>query len=85
MGVVEMKRYYLFTSDSHEKIRLDFPSRTIKAFIDYWNKGYSSKLIGRKLGLKQIEIALIAMDLEFAGEITARPGGIFGTVEKEVS
>ncbi len=78
-------RYYLFTSEPHEKIRLDFTETAIKNFIDYWNRGYSHKLIGRKLQLKQVEIALIAMDLEYAGLISQRDGGIFGTVDKEVS
>mgnify|MGYP001263285999 CR=1 FL=1 len=77
-------RYYLFTSEPHEKIRLDFTKASIKKFIDYWNRGYSYKIIGRKLQLKQIEIALIAMDLEYAGLINQREGGIFGTVDKEV-
>lgn len=79
------ERYFLFTSKSHEKVRLDFTRRTIDEFIKYWNCGYSSKLIGRKLSLKPVEIALIAMDLEYDGKISSRPGGIYGTVDKEVS
>jgi len=85
--LVELKknRYYLFTAETHEEVRLDFTGRTIDLFIKYWNQGYSSELIGKKLRLKQVEIALIVMDLEYDGKISPRPGGIFGTVNKEVS
>lgn len=36
---IEKKRYYLFTSEPHENVRLDFTRKTIERFLMYWEAG----------------------------------------------
>ena len=68
--------YYLFAAEGEEEIRLDFPEGTIRNFISKWNKGKSMNEICYDLKIKQIEFALIAMDLSYKGKIEQRSKGI---------
>ena len=70
--------YYLFAAEGEKEIRLDYPQRTIQDFISKWNKGKSMNEICYDLKIKQIEFALIAMDLSFKGKIEQRSKGIHG-------
>lgn len=72
------KRYYLFTSEAHEKVRLDYAPQTIEKLLEMWQAGYTHKEMCRKLMLKDIELALIVMDLDYAGKLPARAGGFWG-------
>ncbi|MDM5333417.1 hypothetical protein QUF56_09280 [Ureibacillus composti] len=80
-----MSKYVLFTQDEHETIDFSFSKTKVEKFIELWNEGYSIVIIARKLQRKQIEVTMLAMDLDIVGKIHPRPGGIFGTIKKEAS
>lgn len=72
------KKYVLFTQEVHEGIDFSFTEHKVNRFIELWNQGYSIPDIAVKLGRKQIELTLLAMDLHMSGKIKAREGGFFG-------
>lgn len=72
-------RYYLFTSESHESVRLDYSEGTIAKFLELWKANFSNKAICKELKLKQVELALIVMDLDYAGRLPERKNGFWGT------
>lgn len=72
------KRYMLFVSENHEGIRMDFPVKMIKDVIKYWQQGKTHNEICNILKMKKIELALIIMDLDYAGKLPAREGGFWG-------
>lgn len=72
------KRYYLFSSLAHDDIEFGFPQDLIESVKELWNEGETSKEICNQLKLKPIELALIVMDLDYAGHMNVRDGGFFG-------
>ena len=88
MGFVKSKqhaRYILFTGEKHENLKFDFTYDQIQIFIEMWNTGKSIGEIGKRLSINSANVALVIMDLEMAGKIKPRPGGVFGAVDREVS
>lgn len=80
---MKQKRYYLFTSELHEDVRLDFTEKIINAFLELWQEDYTHEIICRKLQIKPIELALIVMDLDYAGRLPERACGFWGNREEE--
>lgn len=76
------ERYILFTEEVHEKVKFDFTNSQIETFITLWNAGHPIANIARKLNTSNVSIALIVMDLEMTGRITARSGGLRGNAAK---
>lgn len=74
----------MFTGEEHEKVQFDFTEHQITTFISLWNAGISIKKIACKINTSVVSAALIVMDLEIAGKIEPRDGGLFGK-EKVVS
>lgn len=72
------KRYYLFTNEECDQIRLDFPPLTIERFIQLWNNDVPFEKIFKTLRIKPVEAALIMIDLEYSGRITSRKQGLDG-------
>lgn len=68
------RRYSLFLSEAHEEIRLEFTTDCVKKFIDMWNTGYTKEEICKALHIKPVELALIVIDLDYAGIIQPRDG-----------
>lgn len=77
-------RYILFTGEKHDNVQFDFTEHQITTFIALWNAGLPIKKIARKINTSVVSAALIVMDLEIAGKIEPRDGGLFGK-EKVVS
>lgn len=71
-------RYILFTGEVHETVKFDFTQRQIETFITLWNQGYPINKIADRLNTSKVSVALIAMDLEMAGRIGPRAGGLLG-------
>ena len=71
-------RYFLFTSETHEDVRLDFPASILEKFLTLWSDGESHEYICRKCRIKPIEMALIVMDLEYADRLPKRKNGFWG-------
>lgn len=71
-------RYILFTGEVHESVKFDFTIQQIGTFITMWNQGYPINEIAQKLNASKVSVALIAMDLEMAGRIGPRAGGLLG-------
>lgn len=69
-------RYILFTGEVHESVKFDFTIQQIGTFITMWNQGYPINEIAQKLNASKVSVALIAMDLEMAGRIGPRAGGL---------
>ncbi|MEA0563290.1 hypothetical protein [Lysinibacillus irui] len=71
-------RYILFTGEVHESVKFDFTVQQIGTFIKMWNQGYPINKIADRLNTSKVSVALIAMDLEMAGRIGPRAGGLLG-------
>lgn len=71
-------RYYLFTSELHENVRLDFTQGTIQRFLELWQAGLPYKSICKTLRVTPTELALIALDLDYIGHLPEREGGFWG-------
>ena len=69
--------YYLFDD---ERINLNpiFKERELEKFYAMWEDGASLSNIARKLGRKNLDIALLIIDRAEAGVIKSRGTGIFG-------
>lgn len=78
---MKKNRYYLFTSESHEDVRLDFTEKTIIRFLELWEANYTHEVICRRLQIEPIELALIAMDLDYVGRLPERENGFWGNRE----
>lgn len=72
------RKYILFTGDSHESVRFDYTEYMINKFIDLWNDGVSIQQIALDLQINHVSVALLVMDLEMAGRIQPRDGGLSG-------
>jgi DNA-binding MarR family transcriptional regulator len=77
-GKPKRAKYLLFTGEKHENLKFDFTHDQIQVFIEMWNAGKSIGEIGKRFSINAANVALVIMDLEMAGEIKPRPGGIFG-------
>lgn len=71
-------QYILFTGEVHESVKFDFTIQQIGTFIAMWNQGCPINEIAQKLNASKVSVALIAMDLEMAGRIGPRAGGLLG-------
>ncbi|MBD8522365.1 hypothetical protein [Lysinibacillus fusiformis] len=71
-------RYILFTGEVHESVKFVFTIQQIGTFIAMWNQGCPINEIAQKLNSSKVSVALIAMDLEMAGRIGPRAGGLLG-------
>ena len=78
MGRKTKDRYILFTGEVHEKVQFDFTKHQIETFIALWDSGHPIDKIAQKLNTSKVSVALIVMDLEMAGRIEVRPGGLQG-------
>lgn len=56
--------------------------KQIETFITLWNLGWPIDKIAQKLNTSKVSVALIVMDLEMAGRIYVRPGGLKGQKKK---
>lgn len=74
-----MKRYYLFTADEHEKIRLDYTPKTIDNIIFMWEGGATRSQICKRNKINETELMLIVIDLYHAGRLGERPGGFWAS------
>lgn len=72
-------RHFLFTSEVHDDVCLDFLDSTINKLLELWNKGYDHEYICNKLRIKPIDMALIVMDLEYADKLPKRKNGFLGS------
>lgn len=72
------KRYYLFSSELHEDVHLDFTHGTIKRFLEMWEAGYSYQAMSKRLRITPTELALIAIDLDHIGQLPERTNGFWG-------
>ena len=72
------EKYTLFTGEAHEKVKFDFTKMQIEIFITLWNLGYPISKIADRLNTSKVSVTLIAMDLEMAGRIEPRAGGLMG-------
>lgn len=72
------KKYILFTGPDHEKVKFEFSTKQIEIFITLWNLGYPIDKLAKRLYTSQVSVVLIAMDLEMAGRIEPRVGGLLG-------
>lgn len=68
----------LFNGKEHETVRFDYYQKTIDNIIKCWNEDMTYKEICKKFGLKQVEFALIALDLQMSGKLNYREGGFWG-------
>lgn len=75
-------RYYLFTSELHENLRLDFTEGTIKRFLELWEAGTPYKSMCKTLAISVTELTLIAIDLDYIGQLPEREGGFWGLEER---
>ncbi len=83
-GKPKHAKYLLFTGEKHENLKFDFTYDQIQVFIEMWNAGKSIGEIGKRFSISSANVALVIMDLEMAGKIKPRPGGVFGTEKREV-
>ena len=74
-------RYYLFTSEQHEEVRLDYTQKTIERFLELWKEGIPYKQMCKKLMISPTELALIAIDLAYVGKLPERKHGFWGAEE----
>lgn len=72
------EKYILFTGEAHEKVKFDFTKMQIEIFITLQNLGYPISKIADRLNTSKVSVTLIAMDLEMAGRIEPRAGGLMG-------
>lgn len=75
-------RYYLFTSELHENLRLDFTQKTIDRFLELWQAGTPYKGMCKALAISVTELTLIAIDLDHIGQLPEREGGFWGLEER---
>ena len=71
-------KYILFTGEVHERVKFDFTIGQVNKFIELWNQGKAVSFIAKQVGCSQVSIVLLLIDLEMAGKIEPRPGGMFG-------
>lgn len=76
-------RYYLFTSEIHEDVRLDFTKGTINKFLELWKAGTPYQKMCKTLRISPTELALIAIDLDYTGQLPDREGSFWGLEESE--
>ena len=76
-------RYYLFTSELHETVRLDFTKKTIKRFLELWQANSSYERMCKTLRITPTELALIAIDLDYTGQLPEREGGFWGLEDED--
>ena len=74
----EQRRYILFTGEPHENMQFDFTLKQIETFISLWNADIPINRIAKKFRISNVNAALIVMDLEIAGRIGPRAGGLMG-------
>lgn len=79
---IEKKRYYLFTSEPHENVRLDFTNKTIDRFLTYWEAGETYEAMCGKLKVSEVELSLIAIDLQYTGRLPKRENGFWGVLKE---
>lgn len=72
------EKYILFTGEAHEKVKFDFTKMQIEIFISLWNAGVAINKIAQRFLISNANAALIVMDLEMAGRIEPRAGGLLG-------
>ena len=72
------EKYILFTGEAHENIKFDFTQKQIEIFISLWNAGVAINKIAQRFLISNANVALIVMDLEMAGRIEPRAGGLLG-------
>ena len=75
-------RYYLFTSELHESIQLDFTQGTINKFLELWKANEPYERMCKRLRISPTELALIAIDLDYIGQLPEREGGFWGLDER---
>ncbi|MFJ3390514.1 hypothetical protein [Lysinibacillus sp. NPDC086135] len=78
MGRKVAEKYILFTGDAHENMKFDFTHKQIEIFISLWNAGVPIDRIAKRFLISHANVALIVMDLEMAGRIGPRVGGLLG-------
>lgn len=71
-------RYILFTQKEHDAVKFDFTQEQIATFVEMWEYGHSIQKIAERLKTSNVSVVLIAMDLEMAGTIEPREGGLLG-------
>lgn len=71
-------RYYLFTSELHEDVKLDFTQGTINRFLELWKADTPYESMCKTLKLSPTELALIAIDLDYIGQLPERKVGFWG-------
>ncbi|MEG0451410.1 MAG: hypothetical protein RR595_16320 [Lysinibacillus sp.] len=74
----KVKKYILFTGKEHDGIRFDYTEAMIDRFIEVWGNGAPAAEISKKLNVSMVSVALLVMDLEMAGRIKTRDGGLLG-------
>lgn len=57
----------------------DYHLGKLETFCKLWEEGWSIKTIGKKMGLSQVNVTLIAIDRDLKGKIKPRKGGIYGS------
>lgn len=75
-------RYYLFTSELHETVQLDFTQGTINKFLELWKANVPYERMCKSLRISPTELALIAIDLDYIGRLPEREGGFWGPEER---
>lgn len=75
---MKKERYYLFTSELHEDIQLDFTQGTINRFLELWKADRPYESMCKTLRVSPTELALIAIDLDYLGQLPERKGGFWG-------
>lgn len=75
---IKKNRYYLFCSDAHEDVHMDFTNETIDRFLELWNADKPYKSICKTLRVTEMELTLIALDLQHAGRLPERKNGFWG-------
>lgn len=78
MGRKLDSRYILFTGKVHENMKFDFTRKQIEIFISLWNTGVPINRIAKRFLISHANVALIVVDLEMAGRIEPRVGGLLG-------
>lgn len=77
-GIKTEQRYILFTGEPHENMQFDFTLKQIEMFIGLWNADIPINRIAKKFRISNANAALIVIDLEMAGRIEPRAGGLLG-------
>ena len=75
-------RYYLFTSELHETVQLDFTQGTINKLLELWKANEPYERMCKTLRISPTELALIAIDLDYVGQLPERKGGFWGPDER---